>query len=216
MNKTSGISTRKDKVLEILNQRDFSLLMKWARSSRNPIRVLTSFQFDTDPLTCMRAVEALGVVAKLYKDNLETLRRMIRRFFWNMNDESGNVGWYSAEAIGETLRNVPELISEYAGMLPAYLIEEPFEKGTRIAIARIAEIDKSQFDKPVCKKLIQTLHDPNPDIRGSSIVALKALCPDEAADHVTALSNDSAKIELYDFDIGVIKNHHIKQLAQDF
>ncbi len=216
MTQKSGMSARKQQVLDILQKRDFNELMMWAKSTRNPIRVLTSFQFDTDPLICMRAVEGLGVISVLYKDKLDTLRKTVRGFFWNMNDESGNVGWYSAEAIGEVLRNVPELIPEYADMLPSFLIEEPFEKGTRIAIARIAEIDKSKFSVPTCKKLIQSLNDPNADIRGSSITALKALCMDEAREHVTKLSDDTAEIELYDFKSGKLQSIKISELAENF
>ncbi len=216
MTDTAGLSSRKGEALEILRKRDFDSLLSWANSTRNPIRILTSLQFDPDPLICMRAVEALGVISSLYKNKLETLRKMIRRFFWNLNDESGNVGWYSAEAIGETLRNVPELIAEYAGMLPAFLVEEPFEKGTRIAIARIAGIDSSHFNKTVNKKLIQTLNDPNANIRGSSIVALKSLCRDEAYEHVKALSDDNTEIELYDFKTGEFITYRIEQLVADF
>ena len=211
----SNTRSRKDEVRDILVKRDFVKLLEWAKKTRNPIRTLTSFQFDPEPLICMRSVEALGRVATLYNDDLEVLRKMVRRLFWMMNDESGNVGWYAAEAIGETLRNVPMLIAEYAGMLPSFLIEEPFEKGTRIAIARIAEIDKSQFNIPTCKKLISSLSDPSPEIRGSSIIALKALCVSEAEEHIAALVDDNTEITLYDFDTGEMKSVTIGNLAND-
>jgi hypothetical protein len=213
----SKTGSRKEILRDILATRDFQALLSWAKAATNPIRTLTSFQFDPDKQTCMRAVEALGVVATIYADSEpERLRKMITRLFWMMNDESGNVGWYAAEAIGETLRNVPSLISEYASMLPPFLVEEPFEKGTRIAIARIAEIDKSLFTSSTTKKLIQTLDDPDPYIRGTSIIALKALGANEAADMVHELNNDDTKIELYDFDSGQIKPFAISLLADSF
>jgi HEAT repeat protein len=216
-NSISKTGSRKEILREILVKRDFDELLRWAKATTNPIRTLTSFQFDTDKLISMRAVEALGVIGIIYADNdLEPLRKMITRLFWMMNDESGNVGWYAAEAIGETLRGMPNLIPEYAHMLPPFLVEEPFEKGTRIAIARIAEIDKSPFALPTVKKLIQTLNDPDPYIRGTSIIALKALKAEEAGDMVQALNGDDAEIELYDFVSGLMQTVAISQLAIDF
>lgn len=214
--RSSKTSSRKEELRIILQKRDSNSLLNWTAKTRNPLRTLTSFQFDNDPLICMRAVEALGKVAMFYADNPEILRSMIRRFFWMMNDESGNVGWYAPEAIGETLRNVPQLIAEYAHMLPPFLIEEPFEKGTRIAIARIAEIDRSPFDPSTSRKLIQTLADPDPTIRGSSIIALKALKAEEAEKHLFKLENDSATLELYNFNNGMIEKTTVGNLVADF
>lgn len=210
-------SNRKTALQEILLNRDFPALIASAENNPNPFRLLISFQFNSNLLICMRAVEALGKVAALYAvDDLESLKKLIRRFFWMMNDESGNVGWYAPEAIGEILHNVPILIPEYAHLLPSFLVEEPFEKGTRIAIARIAEIDKSPFDLPTCKKLVQSLDDFDANIRGSSLVALKALAVKNVADRVRKLANDSAEIELYNFDTGLIQKVTVGSLARDF
>jgi hypothetical protein len=213
----SKTGSRKEVLRDILDKRDFDKLLHWAKTTVNPIRTLTSFQFDSDPLICMRAVEALGVAVTIYADSdLERLRKMIRRLFWMMNDESGNVGWYAAEAIGETLRNIPSLIPEYAHMLPPFLVEKPFEKGTRIAIARVAEIDRSPFTISTSKKLIHTLDDPDLYIRGTSIIALKALAVSDANDKVKTLSDNNAEIELYDFDSGRMNKISIAELANNF
>ncbi len=214
---STGMRARKQDVIDILAKRDFDQLKLWAKQTRNPLRIMNSLLFESDPLICYRALEGLGIIAALKAEgNLENLRKLIRRFFWMMNDESGNIGWYAAEAIGEILRNVPELIAEYGHMLPQFLVEEPFEKGARIAIARVAEIDKSCFDIPVIKKLIQTLDDPDPYIRGTSIIALKALGADEARKHVKNLESDDTRIDLYDFKTGEIKQITIGKLAINF
>jgi len=211
-----GMRSRKKAVIEILLKRDFDKLRLWAKQTRNPLRIMNSLLFESDPLICYRALEGLGIIASLEaKDNLESLRKMIRRFFWMMNDESGNVGWYAAEAIGEILRNVPRLIAEYGHMLQPFLVEEPFEKGTRVAIARVAEIDKSCFNNQTIKKLIQTLDDPDPNIRGTSIVALKALGANEAAERFKSLESDNTRIDLYDFKSGEIEQITIGKLANN-
>jgi HEAT repeat protein len=213
----SQTTARKKALRIILENRDFDELIRWADKSRNSMRTLTSFLFDADPLICMRAVEALGRVAALHAEkDLEHIRKLVRRFFWMMNDESGNVGWYAPEAIGDILRNIPRLIQEYAPMLPSFLIEEPFEKGTRIAIARIAEIDKSPFNVPTRKKLIQTLKDPDPYIRATSIIALKALGIEDAGGRIRALADDNSPVELYDFTTGHLEVVTIAKLARNF
>lgn len=212
-----GMRSRKEAIIKILLKRDFTELKLWAKQTRNPLRIMNSLLFESDPLICYRALEGLGIIAALGAEgNLERLRKMIRRFFWMMNDESGNVGWYAAEAIGEILRNVPKLIAEYGHMLPPFLAEEPFEKGTRIAIARVAEIDKACFDMPVIKKLIQTLDDPNPNIRGTSIIALKVLGAEEARELIKSLESDETRIDLYDFKTGEIEKITIGKLASNF
>jgi HEAT repeat protein len=214
---STGMRARKQDVIDILAKRDFDQLKLWAKQTRNPLRIMNSLLFESDPLICYRALEGLGIIAALKAEgNLENLRKLIRRFFWMMNDESGNIGWYAAEAIGEILRNVPELIAEYGHMLPQFLVEEPFEKGARIAIARVAEIDKSCFDIPVIKKLIQTLDDPDPYIRSTSIIALKALGAEEAREHINALADDKAVISLYDFKTGELSSITIEMLAKRF
>lgn len=212
---TSGISHRKKEIRNILQKRDFSELEKWAINTRNPLRTITSLLFDTDPLTCWRAIEALGKITALEsKNNLENIRILIRRFFWMLNDESGNFCQYAPEAVGEILVNIPKLIKQYGDMLSPFLVEEPFEKGTRLAIARVAKIDKTCFTSPTIKQLIQSLENPDPDIRGTSIVALKALNAEEADDKIKALADDNAEIELYDFHSGELKRVTVGMLAQ--
>jgi HEAT repeat protein len=213
----SGIVGKKLQIRQILYARDTIQLKNFAQNNRNPLRILTSLLFDNDPLTRWRAIEAIGIVSAIIAgDDLESVRRQVRRFFWMMNDESGNFCRYAPEAIGEMLANVPVLIPEYAQMLSAFLVEEPFERGARIAIARVAEIDRNAFGKPTMKKLAQTLNDPEPYIRGSSILALKAAGVYEAIERVKPLLADKNEIEIYDFNTGDLKRVPISEIAAEF
>ncbi len=213
---TTGIGRQKAAVRDLLQKRDTGGLETWTKKARNPLRVLSSFLYDDDSLLRWRAIEALGKTAAIEaKTDLESVRRLLRRFFWMMNDESGNFCRYAPEAIGEILRNVPGLISEYGSLLSPFLVEEPFESGTRTAIARVAEIDGSCFNPPTIKKLIQTLDDPNPDIRGSSIIALRALGVNEAKDRLEASTDDDGQIELFDFESGELILVTVGELARD-
>ncbi len=115
-----SIRSQKTEAVHILRSRNQAALTRWARSVRNPLRVLISLTYDSDPLTRWRAIEAAGWTAANYAEaNLDRVRDMLWRIFWQMTDESGGMGWHSPELIGEILVNVPLLIPEYADLLLA-------------------------------------------------------------------------------------------------
>jgi hypothetical protein len=71
------------------------------------------------------AVKAMGaVVAKLADHNMEAARIIVRRLMWNLNDESGGIGWGSPEAMGEILARHRGLAGEYAHILISYIRED--------------------------------------------------------------------------------------------
>ena len=215
--KTSGTTHGKAAIKKLLISDDGTAIWRWLNEAHNPARVLISFLFDELPIVRWRAVETLGVAGEqIAESNIESVRRLVRRFFWMLNDESGNFCHMAPQALGEILRNVPQLIDEYAPMLPPFLIEEPFEAGTRIAISRIAEIRKDVFPQPTIKKLVQTLNDPDPTIRGTSIIALKALEAAFPEDKLKKLLDDKTSIEIYDFTAGSMAQVTIAQLTGIF
>ena len=163
----------------------------------------------------LRAVRLIGMAAgnQAVKD-LEPVRRLIRRFFWMMNDESGNVGWKAPETIGEILHDVPQLIAEYSRLLSSFLDQEPFRTGVRIAVSRIASIDKSFFDEVTERKLTESLEDDNPDVRGTSIIALKALDVNIAESIKMKLASDQAEMKYFDFERGEMTMTTVGELAK--
>ena len=49
------------------------------------------------------------VVAGLAEHDMESARVVMRRLMWNLNDESGGIGWSSPEAMGEIMDPFPGL-----------------------------------------------------------------------------------------------------------
>ncbi|MEA3417440.1 MAG: hypothetical protein U9R02_15080 [Thermodesulfobacteriota bacterium] len=43
------------------------------------------------------------VVSNLADHDMESARVIMRRLIWNLNDESGGIGWGSPEAMGEIM-----------------------------------------------------------------------------------------------------------------
>jgi len=85
------------------------------------INPLFSFLYNNDEQVRWRTVTAFGaVVAKLADEDMEAARIIMRRLMWNLNDESGGIGWGSPEAMGETLARHEGLAKEYARILLSY------------------------------------------------------------------------------------------------
>jgi hypothetical protein len=206
--------SRRSYVRELLSTGDSEALLRWAEDARSPFRTLISLIFDDESVISHRAVEFIGLIASTFaKKDIGTVRRLIRRFLWMMNDESGNVGWNAPEAIGEILLNVPQLIPEYGHLLPSFLDQEPFRIGARIAVSRIASVDKSPFDEATVKKLTGSLEDEDPRVRGTSLIAVRALGVNIPESTITRLSSDHTEIRYYDFEAGKTIQTTVGKLA---
>jgi hypothetical protein len=193
---------RKSDIRDLLERRDYDALLAWAGSVRNPMRFLTGLTFDPDELIRWRAIDAVGRVAgMLAKENPERVRDIIRRILWLMNDESGGLAWHGPEMIGEILVHVPLLIPEYTEILPSYLCEEPFERGTRFAMYRVAQVDPHAFGKRAAD-LRSSLDDPDPLIRAYGILALHATGQAGSEPEIAQAARDVEAFPLYDFDTG--------------
>lgn len=83
---------------------------------------LFSHFYHKDELVKFRSTAAMGVLgARMGKRNMEKARILLRRIMWNLNDESGGMGWGSPEAMGEILCQSPELALEFKSILFSYL-----------------------------------------------------------------------------------------------
>jgi hypothetical protein len=206
---------RKTEVKELLRRRDYAALLCWAASARNPQRILISFTFDRDELLRWRAIDAFGRVAALQAErNLEKVRDSIRRLLWLMNDESGGLGWHAPEMIAEILVNVPALIPEYAGLLPSYLREEPFERGTHFAVYRVAQVDPRPFVEHV-SALTASLEDPDPAIRAYTALVLKTITGSSGDPAAGEPRAGDATFMFYDFESGELRETTVDGILED-
>jgi hypothetical protein len=114
-----------------------------ARQAVNP---LFSFFYSTDEIVKWRAVTAMGaVVSRLAEEDMESARVIMRRLMWNLNDESGGIGWGSPEAMGEIMSRNEKLAQEYHCILISYIREdgnylehEILQRGVLWGLARLA------------------------------------------------------------------------------
>ncbi len=83
---------------------------------------LFSHFYVNDERIKFRSITAMGALGKrLAVKKMETARVLMRRIMWNLNDESGGIGWGSPEAMGQILYNSPQLAMEFKSILFSYL-----------------------------------------------------------------------------------------------
>ncbi len=72
----------------------------------------------------LRAAQALGRVAVRIVEEygIEEGRNLLRRLMWQMNEESGNIGWGVPEAFAEILVHQAQLANEFHHILFSYIL----------------------------------------------------------------------------------------------
>jgi HEAT repeat protein len=189
---------RRQLVRGLLERRDLAELASLATEEPRVVRIVSTLILEPEDVIRWRAIEALGlIVSRKSRDDFRSARETLRRLYWSMNDESGNVPWHAPEAIGEILANTPVLIEEFGPMLSAFLREEPFERGTHWALARILWVEAGHLDD-ARDRLVHSLEDPDPFIRAHAALGIGAGGVPEHRDMIRALSRDRALLSIYD------------------
>lgn len=140
----------KRKVYDLLKSADFEQALEelCRLPARQVINPLFSFLYNSDEQIKWRAVTAMGaVVANLADKDMEEARVIMRRLMWNLNDESGGIGWGSPEAMGEILACHEGLAKEYVNILISYTMEdgnylenEILQRGLLWGIGRLSQV----------------------------------------------------------------------------
>jgi hypothetical protein len=159
---------------------------------------------DSDENVKWRAVKALGrLTTQLFSEDPEKVRKVIRQLIWNLNNESGGIGWGMPEALGEILAVLPTLRKEYAGLLAAYIVEEgclleneQLQKGVIWGLGRLKFFDQTLKDK-IIPFLLQALKNSDPSMRGTAAWALGEMGALEGVAHLKALQKETRMIKLF-------------------
>ncbi len=171
------------------------------RQVANPLFALFC---STNQLQRWRAVSAMGmVVAKLAGESIESARVVMRRFMWNLNEESGGIGWGCPEAMGESMARSQQLAGEYGCILLSYLhpernfIEHPaLQEGVLWGIGRLARARPSMAVD--CAELLTPfLGSPAAALRGLAVWACGPLADARLTPWLEELTADKASFLLY-------------------
>ena len=185
---------------------------------RHVINPLFALIQSGDPKLKWPAVRCFGaVVSTLANQDPESSRQVMRRLMWSLNDESGGIGWGSAEAMGESLARNGILAAEYLPILLSYAREdgnylehEPLQRGLLWGIGRAAE----HYPEPVraaLPHLLAYLDSPDAGVRGLAARLMGLLQVREACVRLRDLARDPLEMPL-DFQEERGK-HRVKDLA---
>jgi hypothetical protein len=172
--------------------------------ARRVVNPLFGFFCSRNPLLRWRAVSAMGaVVAGLAEDNLESARVVMRRFMWNLNEESGGIGWGCPEAMGECMARSRRLADEYGCILTSYLhpgrnfIENShLQEGVLWGIGRLAHA-RSVMMADCGEILLPFLSAAAAAVRGLSAWACAPLADARLLPQLQNLAADRAPFMLY-------------------
>jgi len=171
---------------------------------RKVINPLFSLLLHTDPKIKWAAVTGFGaVVSNLADQNMESARVIMRRLMWQLNDESGGIGWGCPEAMGEIMACHEKLAQEYAVVLVSYIRQdgnfleyEPLQPGALWGIGRLAQV-RPELAGDAGSHLLHFLNSPNAALRGLAVWILGLIGAKEAVAEIEPLVDDAESVEIY-------------------
>ncbi len=196
----------KKKILELLDSDDLekSLDEICQYPARKAVNPLFSFFYSTNELIKWRAITAMGaVVSGLAEQDMESARIVMRRLIWNLNDESGGIGWGSPEAMGEIMARHSRLAEEYAFLLVSYVneqgnyIEHPIlQRGVLWGLGRLAH-SRPELVTLAASFLLPFMRSQDPIHRGFAVWTAGALDSELTKPLLQYLSNDNAMVKIF-------------------
>lgn len=172
--------------------------------ARQIVNPLFSFLYHLEPMIKWHAVTAMGhVVAGLADTDMESARVIMRRMIWNLNDESGGIGWGSPEAMGECSARHTGIAGEYHRILVSYIrpdgnfLEHPeLQKGLLWGLARLAAVQPERA-RDAGPFLLPFLESGDPEHSGLACLAAGLVREERARTSLETLRRDSRDFYLY-------------------
>ena len=197
---------RREQILEILSGSNAAADLSELRrdSPKKIVNGLFTFLYSPHEIIKWRAVTFMGLfVQDLAEEDMESARNVVRRLMWNLNDESGGIGWGSPEAMGEILACHEGLAREYAPILLSYAnmdgnyLELPMlQRGLLWGIARFSEVrphvvmgSKSLF--------FPCLESDDPAVRGHAARIVGLIGAPEDRSRLSPLAKDNSAYTTY-------------------
>jgi hypothetical protein len=201
-----GFRKRRIQIEALLGEGDLQRALATLRAipGRQAVNPLFSLLYSGDEMLRWRAVTAMGaVVGQMAVTQMESARVVLRRLMWNLNDESGGIGWGSPEAMGEIAAVHAGLAREFANIIVSYinpagnfLEHEALQRGSLWAVGRLAHAHPS-LAAPAASFLPAFFDAADPYLRGTSIWAAGPIVNDDMCPLINARLNDQAVLRLY-------------------
>jgi hypothetical protein len=185
-------------------------------------RSLFSELCSQDEFVKWSAVRDLAIfVSALAEKNLEAARNMMRRFIWQLNQESGSIGWGIPEVMGEVMARHEGLALEFSSILVSFIREdgnflefEPLQRGALWGIGRLAEVRPQTFCSPqISPYLIPFLSSPDAAVRGLAAWVAGLIKAREAEKPIEKLLDDDTPFRT--LRNGIVATVRIREFARE-
>ena len=189
----------KNHVRTLLSRREHTRLIKLSESDRRYWNEICFRLYDLDENIRWAAIETVaGLMQRWWESGKkEKVRNYIRTLFWSLNDESGGIGWSSAQTVAEIIMHIPELADPYASMLIAHTLDEPpLVKGGLWGIGRMgrAALDSVSFFR---EKVLRVFQSEDEETLGLAAWAMGEVGFKEALPHLRLLQDNNQNINIY-------------------
>jgi len=209
-------------VAEYLQAEDFAKgLHEISRQpARQVVNPLFSFLCSIDERVKWRAITAMGkIISILAGSDLESARVIMRRFIWQLNDESGGIGWGCPESMAEAMVQNETLAEEFWCLLISYIqpegnyLEHPvLQRGLLWGIARLAH-GRPQYARHAAAYLLPFMESADPILRGLAAWAAGPIADRETLPRLKKLVRDDGQLVLY--RNGNLVNETVGRLARE-
>jgi hypothetical protein len=196
----------KEQIRKLLLQQDIEsgLAQIGDMPSRKAINPLFSFLCSLDEVLKWRSVMAMGeIVDRLADADMESARVIMRRYIWQLNDESGGIGWGCPEAMGEIMARNENLAEEFGCILVSYirpdgnfLEHETLQRGALWGVGRLAHA-RPRLLKDSADYLDPYMQAGDPYLRGLAAWASGALRSKNTEVLLNGLKEDNAKLSVF-------------------
>ena len=188
--------------------------------ARRIVNPLFGLLYHRDPLIRWHAVSAMGeVVSRLADRQIESARIIMRRFMWNLNDESGGIGWGSPESMGEIMARHRRLADEFGCILVSYAdpcgnyLEHPIlQRGVLWAWGRLGR-KRPGILQSAAGLLRPYLASDDPHLQGLAAWTAAPLRSKDLEPHLKALASSAFAIDLYIDD--ALQTKTVGQLSRE-
>ncbi len=212
----------KRRVAEYLQAEDFaSGLCEICRlPARQVVNPLFSFLCSIDDRIKWRTVTAMGkVVSDLAESDLESARVVLRRFIWQLNDESGGIGWGCPESMAEAMAQNERIAEEFGCLLISYIQPEGnylehdvLQRGVLWGVGRLAHARPGHTRK-IGGYLLAYMESGDPILRGLAAWAAGPIAGPKLIPQLEKLRLDQGRLTVYRDE--QINQYSVGELAQE-
>jgi hypothetical protein len=201
----------KRRVLAALREPDWEeRLQSLGLADQTLVAPLFTSLYSKDRTIRWHGVSAFGsVVPAIAEQAMERARVIMRRFIWNLNDESGGIGWGSPEAMGEIMARHSRLAGEYHRILLTYIVHKegpdnflehlPLREGAYWGAARLTQA-RPGLVRPFLAYLVHGLRtEQSAYCLAHLCLCLQSLGPDprQGLERLDALRGDRRHLSVY-------------------